>query len=69
MTYVVKSLLLGIALVLLFAALVASYHTSVAEVAGMTIADHALKFCPNWLVGLVTGAFAVGLVWWAWSSR
>lgn len=54
---------------LLFVVLVDGYYKSLDEVAGKALADHAVKFCPNWLLGMATGAFAVGLLWWCVGRR
>ena len=39
------------------------FHRAIKEVGGEALANHALYFCPNWLLGLATGGFAVGLCW------
>lgn len=53
---------------LLFAVVIDGYYRAVEEVGGKKLADHAMEFCPNWLLGMATGAFAVGLVWWCVAS-
>ncbi len=58
----------AIGYLLFFAVLLDGYYKSLEEVAGKALADHAMKFCPNWLLGMATGAFAVGLVWWCFES-
>jgi xanthine/uracil/vitamin C permease (AzgA family) len=67
-----RSLLLalgaGLGSLLLFFALLEGFHAAVREAAGSALADHSLRFCPNWLLGLVTGALAVGLLWWVAGS-
>ena len=61
----IKGLLFAMGLLVLFIAIVEGYHRSLVEVAGLKIADHAMNYCPSWAVGMATGAFAVGLAWWA----
>jgi hypothetical protein len=53
---------------LFFVVLVDGYVRALEEVAGKALADHSVRFCPNWLLGLATGAFGVGLAWWVASS-
>jgi hypothetical protein len=65
----VKALLAGGGAVLAFVVLLDGFHRAVAEVAGDKLADHALQSCPNWYLGVATGAFAVGLAWWATARR
>jgi len=60
---------IGFGAMLLFFALLEGFHSAVEEVGGKALADHALVFCPNWLLGLVTGAFFVGLLWWFSSTH
>jgi hypothetical protein len=50
--------------VVLFWAALEGFHTAIAEVGGIALANHALDFCPNWLLGLTTGGSFVGLLWW-----
>lgn len=56
----------GVALgaVIFFFAVLRGFHDAVEEMGGRALADHSLDFCPNWLLGVFTGALGVGLCWW-----
>lgn len=56
-----RALLLGAGLLLAFAYLLEGFHKAVEEAAGLALADHALRFCPNWMLGLFRGAPVVGV--------
>jgi len=62
----IKSLLFAAGACVVFVYAVEGYYASVREISGLRVADHAMSSCPSWGLGLVTGAAAVGLVWWAW---
>jgi hypothetical protein len=59
-----RSILFALGLLVLFMALVGGFHRAVEEVGGKALADHTLDFCPNWAIGIATGACSVGLLWW-----
>jgi len=59
-----RVIMFGVGVLLYFAVLLDGYQRSLAEVAGLALAGHAMQSCPNWYLGLGTGAFGVGLVWW-----
>ena len=61
---VAKFLLIVAGVAVVFFSALEGFHRAVAEVGGIALADHTLDFCPNWLLGLMTGGFAVGLGWW-----
>ncbi len=63
-----KVMLGALGCVVLFAVLLDGYFRALEEVAGKALADHAVRFCPNWLLGMATGAFGVGLAWWCVST-
>jgi hypothetical protein len=56
----------------LYFATLRGFHGAVVEAGGLVLAEHTLRFCPNfcpnWGIGLVTGALAVGLAWWFHAS-
>jgi hypothetical protein len=58
---------------LCFIVLMDGYTRAVLEVAGggltgKSLSSHMVSFCRNWLLGVATGAFGVGLAWWVVSS-
>ncbi len=64
-----KAILAAVGALLVFTALIQGYLSAVEEVAGLQVAKHSLNFCPNWVLGIATGALAVGLAWWVWPER
>jgi hypothetical protein len=65
-----RAILISIGAVVGGLAAVQGTHNAIAEVGGIALADHALQSCPNWYLGLSTGAFMVGLAWWAtWKAK
>ena len=59
-----RSFLFAVGLLALFVLLLCGFHRAIEEMGGKALADHALDFCPNWALGVATGAFGVGLAWW-----
>jgi hypothetical protein len=58
---------------LCFIVLMDGYTRAVLEVGrggltGKALSNHMVSFCPNWLLGVATGAFGVGMAWWVVSS-
>ena len=60
-----RGLAIGLGALAVFFLALEGLHRSVAEVGGIALADHALDFCPSWILGVGTGALGVGLCWWA----
>lgn len=68
MTLLLRILLAAAGAWLFFIVLVDGYMRALEEVAGKALVERAVMFCTNWLLGLATGAFGVGLAWWVASS-
>jgi hypothetical protein len=61
---IARLLLVTVGVFTVFLSALEGFHRAVEEVGGIALANHTLDFCPNWLLGVATGGFAVGLGWW-----
>lgn len=52
-----------------FAVVADGYYRAVEEMQVKHLEGHMQVCCPNWVLGMATGAFGVGLLWWAFYSR
>lgn len=59
-----RSFLFTLGLMVIFLGLEVSYHRAFEEGGAKILADHSLDFCLNWAIGVATGAFSVGILWW-----